>query len=117
MATLRLVETGSKKDAAANRSDKAADKPKGVAARQTIGSVPGIEHEDRDPYAMTALGEVMDHASRAMIARMTGGLSPASLAEAWADWAIHLAASPGKQSQLWIKAWRKASAIPLAPMA
>ncbi len=102
MVTLKLVDTDSKDDARPAPADaQAADQPR-------PDRVPdGINHE-RDPYAMTALGEVMDHASRAMIARMTGGLSPASLAEAWADWAIHLAASPGKQSQLWIKAWRKA---------
>jgi polyhydroxyalkanoate synthase len=41
-----------------------------------------------------------DHAKEAMIARMTGGLSPASLRAALADWLIHLAAAPGKQLEL-----------------
>nr|WP_234455421.1 alpha/beta fold hydrolase [Thermohalobaculum xanthum] len=57
---------------------------------------------------MTAAGEIMDHATRALIARMTAGLSPAALWATWADWAIHLATSPGKQSQLASKALRKA---------
>ena len=39
--------------------------------------------------------------------RFTGGLSPAALAEAYADWAVHLAISPGKQVELAAKAMRK----------
>ncbi|MDT8343008.1 MAG: alpha/beta fold hydrolase [Thermohalobaculum sp.] len=61
-----------------------------------------------DSYAATAAGEIMDHATRALIARMTAGLSPAALWATWADWAIHLATSPGKQGQLVSKAARKA---------
>ena len=37
---------------------------------------------------------------RAGIARLTGGLAPSALAGAFFDWAVHLAASPGKQSEL-----------------
>jgi polyhydroxyalkanoate synthase subunit PhaC len=44
--------------------------------------------------------DVLDHAVHAEIARFTGGLSPAAIALAFADWAIHLAASPGKQLAL-----------------
>ncbi|MGR3742815.1 MAG: PHA/PHB synthase family protein [Pseudooceanicola nanhaiensis] len=50
----------------------------------------------------------LDRQLRAGLARLTGGLSPAALWLAWADWAIHLAIQPGKQAQLWSKAWRKA---------
>ncbi|RDU99337.1 PHA/PHB synthase family protein [Trinickia dinghuensis] len=42
----------------------------------------------------------LDHAKEAWIARATGGLSPAALALAFADWFIHLLAAPGKQWQL-----------------
>lgn len=51
-----------------------------------------------------------DHVDRfvhAGIARATGGLSPAAVAEAWADWAVHLAIAPGKQALLAQKALRK----------
>nr|WP_245454316.1 alpha/beta fold hydrolase [Aquabacter cavernae] len=41
------------------------------------------------------------------MARFTGGLSPAALANAYADWAMHLAFSPGKQMELGIKLARK----------
>jgi polyhydroxyalkanoate synthase len=42
----------------------------------------------------------LDHAFRAGIARLTGGLAPTALAGAYFDWAVHLAASPGKQLEL-----------------
>lgn len=42
----------------------------------------------------------LDHAKEALIARMTGGLSPASLRAAVSDWLIHLLAAPGKQLEL-----------------
>jgi polyhydroxyalkanoate synthase len=38
--------------------------------------------------------------ARAGIARLTGGLAPSALAGAYFDWAVHLAASPGKQYEL-----------------
>src|SRR6266704_1495845 len=42
----------------------------------------------------------LDHAVRAGIARLTGGLAPTALASAFFDWAVHLAASPGKELEL-----------------
>ena len=44
----------------------------------------------------------------ATIARFTGGISPAALALAFADWQLHLAASPGKQLALAGEAARNA---------
>ncbi|MBX3611068.1 MAG: polyhydroxyalkanoic acid synthase [Hydrogenophaga sp.] len=45
------------------------------------------------PHALDCLRE-------AWMARATGGLSPESLALAWADWAMHLAGAPGKRLAL-----------------
>jgi polyhydroxyalkanoate synthase len=42
----------------------------------------------------------LDHTKEAAIARLTGGLSPAALSLAVADWFIHLAAAPGKRAEL-----------------
>jgi polyhydroxyalkanoate synthase len=42
----------------------------------------------------------LDRAVRAGIARLTAGLAPTALADAYFDWAVHLAASPGKQLEL-----------------
>ncbi len=63
---------------------------------------------DRDSYASTALQEILDKSVHAMAARFTGGISPSALAGAYADWAVHLASSPGKQVQLVGKAAKKA---------
>ena len=71
-------------------------------------SLVGLPYE-RDSYATTALGDVVDRSFHAAIARFTGGLSPAALAEAYTDWAIHLAAAPGKQMLLQQKALKKAA--------
>ena len=51
--------------------------------------------------------EDLDRMSNATTAHFTLGLSPASLAMTWFDWAIHLATSPGKQIELAEKTVRK----------
>jgi polyhydroxyalkanoate synthase len=61
----------------------------------------------RDSYAATAFAEVLDRSLHAALARFTVGVSPMTLIGAYADWAAHLAYSPGKQLQLAEKALRK----------
>ncbi|RKF18416.1 alpha/beta fold hydrolase [Altericroceibacterium spongiae] len=56
---------------------------------------------------MDGVAETIDRATSAMIAQFTKGLSPATVAYAFSDWALHLALSPGKQMQLGQKALRK----------
>ena len=53
------------------------------------------------------VAENLDRAFNAGLAQLTLGISPASLAMAYLDWLVHLAASPGKQLQLSQKAQRK----------
>lgn len=48
-----------------------------------------------------------DRMLHASIARFTQGVSPTSLALAWADWSMHLATSPAKWQRLLQKAWTK----------
>jgi len=50
--------------------------------------------------ASLSIPEAIDRAVHASIARFTGGVSPAALALAFADWQVHLAISPGKQLAL-----------------
>lgn len=50
-----------------------------------------------DPAAAV---DAIDRSFHAALARFTGGLSPAALALAFADWQLHLLASPGKQAAL-----------------
>ena len=45
-------------------------------------------------------GDSFDRSLRALLAPATGGLSPAALMLAFADWMLHLAVSPGRRAQL-----------------
>lgn len=85
------------------RSSLAHTKPKPCAGPPPLPARDELE----DSYSATAFADVMDHASRAMIARMTAGLSPAAMMLVWADWALHIGTSPGKQARLCEKAFRK----------
>jgi polyhydroxyalkanoate synthase len=60
------------------------------------------------PAEPSSIAETIDRAVHATIARFTGGVSPAALALAFADWQLHLAASPGKQLALAEEALRGA---------
>ncbi|RUP00480.1 alpha/beta fold hydrolase [Hyphomicrobium sp.] len=50
--------------------------------------------------APVADGSDLDRYIRYLIARMTAGLSPAACVSAYADWAMHMASSPGLQLEL-----------------
>lgn len=52
-------------------------------------------------------GFAVDRLLHAWQARLTGGLAPAAVGEAFADWSIHLLGQPGKQTDLVRKAARK----------
>ncbi|HYA79485.1 MAG TPA: poly-beta-hydroxybutyrate polymerase N-terminal domain-containing protein, partial [Methylocystis sp.] len=45
-------------------------------------------------------GDFIDRMLHAGVGQLTGGVSPASMAGAYWDWAVHLAAAPGKQLAL-----------------
>ncbi len=49
-----------------------------------------------------------DRAFHAMLARLTGGISPIALSLAYIDWAWHLAAAPQRQMEISDSAWRNA---------
>jgi len=72
-----------------------------------VASTPAIAADQANDADLRELRDVLDYAAHATIARTTGGLSPAALAEAFADWAVHLAISPGKQFELTVKGARK----------
>ena len=73
-----------------------------------IAASTATQAADRDSYAVTAFADITDRSLHAVIARITAGLSPAAMAQAYLDWATHLAYSPGKRMQLVDKATRKA---------
>ena len=67
---------------------------------------------DGAPGAMlTASLRTSDLAAKAVVARMTSGLSPASLYLALVDWGLHLVAAPGKQAELALSAVMKAGQV------
>jgi polyhydroxyalkanoate synthase subunit PhaC len=76
--------------------------------RAAMANGVGPATEDRDSYSVTAFADATDRSLHAGVARITGGLSPAALAQAYLDWAIHLTFAPGKRMQLVDKAVRKA---------
>lgn len=55
--------------------------------------------------------EAIDQVVHAAVAKTTSGLAPSVLGEAWMDWAVHLAISPGKQMQLVESAMQNAQAF------
>ena len=55
--------------------------------------------------------ETLDRIAHARLAKATSGISPSVLAEAWMDWAVHLATSPGKQLQMMQQAFQNAQTL------
>ncbi len=53
----------------------------------------------------------LDRAFSAMLARLTGGISPAALSMAYLDWACHLAAAPQRQIEIVRDAWHGAKQV------
>ncbi len=52
-------------------------------------------------------GANLDRMVHAQLGRLTAGISPAALQQAFSDWALHLAMAPGKRAELVQKAQRK----------
>src|SRR5688572_29972811 len=92
---------GTRSLAAELKSDSATLSPKVTVPSSMPGRTNTVEVVDPSRDA----AEAIDRVVRYTTARFTGGLSPAALAEAYFDWALHLAWAPGKQSQLWQKAF------------
>jgi len=73
----------------------------------------GTTRPDQDEVDAPRLAafEAMDRMRDILISRYSGGISPASLTLAYMDWALHLAAAPGKQLEMVRKAARKSSRL------
>jgi len=90
-------------------SEHPAQRPLRRAAKSTSQLASArIEPKTRDPNIMTAFADITDRSLHAAVARFTGGLSPAALAQAYLDWAMHLIYAPGKRAWLADKAGHKA---------
>jgi polyhydroxyalkanoate synthase subunit PhaC len=89
----------------------AADPPPALPIRAGRSASAGMHsgrREDHDSYSVTAFADITDRSLHAATARFTAGVSPAALAQAYSDWAVHLTFAPGKRMQLIDKAIRKA---------
>jgi polyhydroxyalkanoate synthase subunit PhaC len=72
---------------------------------------PASSHTTNHLHAIRALAPEADRALHAALAHASGGISPASMVEAFVDWGIHLALSPGKQQALQQDALRRAGRL------
>ncbi|WP_084572612.1 PHA/PHB synthase family protein [Methylocapsa aurea] len=77
------------------------------AAGQPFAATLSVDQVESDPLDEAA--RRIDHAFHGMLAKTTNGVSPMALGKSFADWAVHLALSPGKQMQLFGKAARKSA--------
>ena len=68
------------------------------SAEERVESLPPQATETSSTASIAA--ESADRAFHASVARLTGGLSPAAVALAFADWQLHLLAAPGKCAAL-----------------
>ena len=76
------------------------------------GGDPGPDANDGGMQdAVSGVARRLDHQLRSALSRVTLGMSPAHVAGAGLDWAIHLAMSPGKQLQLAQSGLRKTFAL------
>ena len=91
-----------------------------------IPSTESFDMPRRQTEHATTGSNAFDREFRAQLAKMTGGISPTAFANAWADWASHLALAPARQGELqrqmlqraqdtWAFTMRALSGRPLAP--
>jgi polyhydroxyalkanoate synthase len=86
------------------------------AASRVAALLPSRDEQDaesgpRSFIPMPVGLDALDRLVHANMGRLTGSVSPASVGNAFADWAFHLAISPGKQVELGVKALRKATRL------
>ena len=83
-------------------------KGSGASAKDVHAIFPSVFSADHLPPPHISMEQALDKGVNSSLARFTGGVSPIALAAAYADWALHLSSSPGKQLQLMEKAGKKA---------
>ena len=82
--------------------NKARDTTPDVPASASRPAQAPIRAQDRD--AGRQQFDTLDRVNRALLARLTQGISPWAMASAWADWSTHLASATGRQAELAQKA-------------
>ena len=85
-----------------------------ISASASAGAAPDPAAKsppESAPTKATPAPEALDRALHAVAAGLTGGLSPAAISLAFADWLLHLAISPGKQMTLTADALQTSSRL------
>jgi polyhydroxyalkanoate synthase len=80
-------------------------------AAEAFSEIWGLNPVPGDHDLSQSLASALDRSTHYFTSRLTSGLSPMAVAEAYFDWLIHLAASPGKRLQLVEKAARKSARL------
>ena len=80
--------------------DKATTPPRNPPVEQSAIRLPPAVITDK-------IAENIDYTTNALTAHFTHGVAPRVLTMAYMTWLLHLVTSPGKQTQLVEKAWRK----------
>ena len=111
MAGVELVEQPRKRD---DSRKKSSPKPRTTRASKPPSSKLGpnesmllpqlatlpFQHWPKDSYTSTAMYELADRATDAVLSRYSLGLSPFGLLDLYLEWAMGLAFAPGKRAQL-----------------
>jgi polyhydroxyalkanoate synthase len=92
-------------------------KPVLIAPSSETAAAPKIQPAQSMPAAKPVKAraehafQALDRMAHANVAKVTSGVSPSVLAEAWMDWAVHLIASPGKQLHMIEQALQNSRAL------
>lgn len=86
--------------------------PAGEATRQPPVASPSSAPPESREKTRAHPHAALDRSTMSSLARLTGGLSPHAVFDAWSDWAMHLARAPGRQLELVERA--QANAMTLA---
>lgn len=84
---------------------------KALEAAKAFSAIWGLDPAKGDHDLSQNLAEALDRSAHYFTSRLTLGLSPMAIAEAYFDWLIHISTSPGKRLQLVEKAVRKSARL------